>query len=93
MEKKFESKLVGATIEKETEKAVLLSVEIEFHNKRSAKSLWFPKSQLKIDESGIFATAWIMTEKKAQIVGELYESRGQNAASAFVGIVTDYVKH
>ena len=88
MEKKFESKLVGATIERETEKAVLLNVEIEFQHKRSAKSMWFPKSQLKMDESGIYATAWIITEKRAQVIDEL----PLPAASAFVGFVTDYVK-
>jgi predicted transcriptional regulator len=92
MEKKFESKLVGATVERETEKAMLLQVEIEFQHKRSAKSLWFPKSQLKIDASGIFATAWIINEKKSQVTDEIARSRGENAARGFVGFITEYVK-
>jgi len=92
MEKKFESKLVGATVERETEKAMLLQVEIEFQHKRDSKLLWFPKSQLKVNEDGIFATAWIMAEKKSQIIDEIARSRGENAARAFVCIITDYVK-
>ncbi len=54
-------KIISAKLVRETEKAVLLNVAFgdEFQ-----KDVWFPRSQIKLDEGCWFASAWILAAKE-----------------------------
>jgi hypothetical protein len=72
-----EYKLDGAKIERETEKAILVSVELEspLSSLASAAKVWFPKSQVFInDASEILVSGWILEQKENEF-GRIEVSR------------------
>lgn len=63
--------LCGATVERETEKALLLDVEIDTASGRKGRKIWFPKSQTKIVDGIVFAKKWIFDKKSEQLADEI----------------------
>lgn len=55
---------------RETEKAVLVVVEVENAIGRRAAEFWFPKSQVKIEGSTLIAPAWLERAKLVEKYGE-----------------------
>ena len=54
------------TIEKivrETDKAVLITCEIEWAGARLGREIWFPKSQIKVEDSTLLCPAWLAKAK------------------------------
>lgn len=57
-------------IVKETEKAVLVQVEVENCTGRKPVSFWFPKSQITIEEANLFAPDWLIRAKLEERFGQ-----------------------
>lgn len=64
MTNKFTWLLENASVVRETEKAVRLSVMIGDVRRTEG---WFPKSQIQIVDGEIWATAWIMEQKDREL--------------------------
>lgn len=58
------------SIKRETEKAVLVTVEVENVAARRAVDFWFPKSQIKIIENALVAPDWLVRAKLIEKFGE-----------------------
>lgn len=56
-------------IKKETEKAFLLTVEVETAAGRRAADLWWPKSQITIEGDTLTAPEWLVRAKLAEKFG------------------------
>lgn len=57
-------------IKRETEKAVLLVVEVENAIGRRAAEIWFPRSQITIVGEEFSAPAWLVAAKLTDRYGE-----------------------
>lgn len=51
------------SIKRETEKAVLVTVEVENCAGRRAADFWFPRSQIKIEGNKLDAPVWLVRAK------------------------------
>jgi hypothetical protein len=56
-------------IKKETEKALLLTVEVETAAGRRAADLWWPKSQIAVSGDTFTAPEWLVRAKLAEKFG------------------------
>ena len=58
------------SIERQTEKAVLISCEAENGAGRFGRKVWFPKSQVTIEAGELTCPAWLAAAKLADLFGE-----------------------
>lgn len=56
-------------IKKETEKALLLTVEVESAAGRRAADFWLPKSQITVEGSTFTAPEWLVRAKLTEKFG------------------------
>ncbi len=57
-------------IERETDKAILISCEAENGAGRFGRKVWFPKSQVKTADNILIVPAWLAKAKLADLFGE-----------------------
>jgi len=88
-EKSFEMEISGATVERETEKAVMLDVTVDSGVGLRGRKVWFPKSQIEIVDGKVFATSWIIAKKNEQVAEEI-ASRSSFPKGQIYGICTSY---
>lgn len=63
--KKMGFKLTGSTVERETEKAILVKAAREDGN--GWVKVWMPKSHTEISENGrVLCTSWILEQKETE---------------------------
>ena len=60
-------RLIDAEIKRETEKACLLNVTVDTSLGLKGINIWLPKSQIKVDDEGVFAEEWIIKSKNREI--------------------------
>ena len=59
---------IQAQVKRETEKALLLTVNCDFHQGLKGLDLWFPKSQVTVIDDGLVNIAeWIVNRKKEEV--------------------------
>ncbi len=58
------------SIERETDKAVLIACEAENGAGRFGRKVWFPKSQVTINGGELVCPAWLASAKLADLFGE-----------------------
>lgn len=75
--------LCDATVERETEKAVLLDVSYDSATGCHGMKTWFPRSTLKIEGNVILVADWFLAKKERELRSEL---RG------FYGIISQPAK-
>ena len=62
--------LCDASVERETEKAVLLAIGYSHACGHREIKVWFPKSQVRIDGNMILAAEWLASKKEREIADE-----------------------
>lgn len=73
--------LVDATVERETEKAMMVDITFDSQLGLKGRKMWFPKSQTEVVDGAVMASAWIICQKEQQLRDEV--TRG-----SFVKILT-----
>lgn len=58
------------SIERQTDKAVLIACEAENGAGRFGRKVWFPKSQVQIAGNELICPAWLAAAKLADLFGE-----------------------
>ena len=59
---------IQAQVKRETEKALLLTVNCDFYQGLKGLDLWFPKSQAAVIDDGLVNIAeWIVNKKKDEV--------------------------
>lgn len=56
-------------IVRETDKAILASVEVECSAGRRGRDIWFPKSQIEVNGNTMTVPAWLANAKLRDIFG------------------------
>ena len=62
-----EIKIRIESIERETEKAYLVAVEIDTAAGRRAAQVWFPKSQIEMGDGFAMVPAWLLGKKNQEL--------------------------
>lgn len=57
------NQLESAKVVRQTEKAVLVST---LFGDEFRKDIWFPKSQIRIEDNKVFASDWILNQKEKE---------------------------
>ena len=68
-EMKNETLKLNATLNRETEKAVLMDCEIDTNTGLSHAKVWFPKSRTELCEGGIEIESWLYNAKADEMNG------------------------
>ena len=55
--------LSSALVKRETDKAILISVQAEFAHDVYNREIWLPKTQVERVEGSIYASVWILAQK------------------------------
>lgn len=87
MEKKFNIELIGATVERETEKAIFVELEIDTQSGRKARKVWFPKSQSVVEDGKVKITEWIYNRKCDEIQQDIVTRLGDHLSGWFTGLI------
>ena len=72
-------KMIGATVRRESEKAILVSV---LYGDVAKKDVWMPKSQVEVREDGVWASSWILDQKSEMFGNELHHIETESATYA-----------
>lgn len=59
--------LPDASVKRETDKAVLLTVGYSHACGHGERDVWFPRSQFKIEADNVFVAAWLLSKKEREI--------------------------
>lgn len=65
---KNDRSFVEAAIERETEKAILVTMLIEVGSSGASRKVWFPKSQIELVDEGFTAPNWLLSKKWDEVV-------------------------